>query len=138
MHADDVFAGRDGRELPAWRRVYPRRRTAWTGRSDRGVRARLAEHPVLVSAVGGMLAVWAVVGVTAALTSHPARTHASSAGERGAEACDPRARHAACAEGKGRPRGGRTGAGSTPVHTTKRRRRAQHGRLPRERLRREA
>jgi hypothetical protein len=86
VHADDVFAGRAGRELPAWRRAYPRRRTAWTGRSDRGVRARLAEHPVLVSAVSGMLAVWAVVGVTAALTSHPARTHASSGGERGAVA----------------------------------------------------
>ncbi|MGP8240343.1 MAG: PASTA domain-containing protein [Solirubrobacteraceae bacterium] len=86
VHADDVFAGRSSRGLPAWRRVYPRRRTAWTGRSDRGVRARLAEHPVLVSAVGGMLAVWAVVGVVVALASHPARTHSASLVERGSEA----------------------------------------------------
>jgi hypothetical protein len=86
VHADDVFAGRSSRGLPAWRRVYPRRRTAWTGRSDRGVRARLAEHPMLVSAVGGMLAVWAVVGVVVALASHPARTHSASLAERGAVA----------------------------------------------------
>jgi hypothetical protein len=73
VHMDDVFAGRAGGP-PAWRRVYPRRRTAGALGGGRGVRARLAEHPWLVRAVGGMLAVWAVVGVAAALAGHPTST----------------------------------------------------------------
>ena len=86
VHADDVFAGRASRELPGWRRVYPRKRAVGSGRRDHRVRAGLAEHPVLVSAAGGMLALWAVVGVAAALASHPARTHSASASNRGSQA----------------------------------------------------
>jgi hypothetical protein len=86
VHADEVFAGRASRGLPAWRRVYPRKRTVLALCGGRGVRARLAEHPVLVRSVGGMLAVWAVVGVTAALASHPARTHSASVPEQRSQA----------------------------------------------------
>ena len=86
VHADDLFAGRVSQELPGWRRVYPRERAAASGRRVHRVRARMAEHPVLASAVGGMLAVWAVVGVAAALASHPARTHTASAPHRGSQA----------------------------------------------------
>jgi hypothetical protein len=86
VHADDLFAGRVSQELPGWRRVYPRERGAASGRRSHRVRARLAEHPVLASAVGGMLAVWAVVGVAAALASHPARTHTALAPHSGSQA----------------------------------------------------
>jgi hypothetical protein len=73
VHMGDVLAGRAGRPRP-WRRVYPRRRTGGTLGGDRGARARLAEHPRLVKAVGTALAVWAVVGLTAALDGHHGRT----------------------------------------------------------------
>jgi hypothetical protein len=85
VHADDVFAGRASRGLPAWRRVYPRKRTV-RALGGRRVRARLAEHPLLVRAAGGMLAVWAVVGVAVALAGHPARMHAASVPERDSDA----------------------------------------------------
>jgi hypothetical protein len=78
VHVDDLFAGRASQGLPAWRRVYPRRRPAWTGRGGHGARARLAEHPLLVRAAVGMLAVWAVVGVAAVLAGHPTHSHAAS------------------------------------------------------------
>jgi hypothetical protein len=74
VHMDDVFAGRAG-GLLAWRRVYPRRRTAGT---PGGVRAWLAQHPRLVKAVGAGLAVWAVVGLAAALDGHHERTPTAS------------------------------------------------------------
>jgi hypothetical protein len=64
---DDLFAGRVTSGRGGWRRAYP-------PRSTRGVRARLAEHPWLIRAVGGMLAAWAVVGGAAALAGHPTST----------------------------------------------------------------
>ena len=77
VHLDDVLAGRVGGPR-AWRRVYPRRRTAGALGGDRRVRARLAEHPRLVKAVGAALAVWVVVGLAAALDGHHARTPTAS------------------------------------------------------------
>ncbi len=77
VHLDDVLAGRVGGPR-AWRRVYPRRRTAGALGGDRSVRARLAEHPRLVKAVGAALAVWVVVGLAAALGGHHARTPTAS------------------------------------------------------------
>jgi hypothetical protein len=77
VHMDDVLAGRAGWP-PAWRRVYPRRRAAGALGGGHGVRARLAEHPRLVKAVGAALAVWVVVGLAAALDGHHARTPAAS------------------------------------------------------------
>jgi PASTA domain len=77
VHMGDVLAGRAGWPR-AWRRVYPRRRVAGTLDGDRGVRAWLAEHPRLVKAVGTAFAVWAVVGLAAALDGHHARAPTAS------------------------------------------------------------
>ncbi len=77
VHVDDVLAGRAGWP-PAWRRVYPRRRTSGALVGGHGVRARLAEHLRLVKAVGAALAVWVVVGLAAALDGHHGRTPAAS------------------------------------------------------------
>jgi PASTA domain len=85
VHVDDVFAGRSGRGLPAWRRVYPRRRTV-EALGGRGVRARLTAHPLLAGSAAGMLAVWAVVGVVVALANHPAPIHTASVPTSGAAA----------------------------------------------------
>ena len=71
VDADELFAGRASAGLPAWRRVYPRP-------TGRGAGARLAGHPWLVGTAGLMLAVWAVVGITAALAGHPASVHHGS------------------------------------------------------------
>ena len=84
VDADDLFAGRASAGLPAWRRVYPRP-------AGRGFRARLARHPWLVGTAGLMLAVWAVVGVIAALVGQPASVHhanvlSGAAGRAGAPA----------------------------------------------------
>ena len=74
VHVDDVFAGRGARWGSSWSRVYPRRRSSVGG----GVRARVAEHPWLVRVAAGLLAVWALVGVAAALAGHPASERYSS------------------------------------------------------------
>ena len=71
VDADDLFAGRASAALPAWRRVYPRP-------TGRGAGARLAGHPWLVGTAGLMLAVWAVVGIAAALAGHPTSVHRGS------------------------------------------------------------
>ncbi len=73
VHMGDVLAGRAGWPR-AWRKVYPRRRTPGALGGDRGVRVWLSEHPRLVKAVGAALAVWAVVGLAAALDGHHGRT----------------------------------------------------------------
>ena len=57
-HVDHRLAGPVTGERNGWRRPA------------RGARARLAEHPWLVGVTGGMLVVWAVVGVTTMLTGH--------------------------------------------------------------------
>ena len=93
-----------------------------------------------VSAVGAMLAVWAVVGVAAALAGHPALTHASAPRtiERGAERAAIRVRVTPPAPQGKRPSARRaTGAGHTRPHGAEAPPRPA-GRLPRERLRREA
>jgi PASTA domain len=77
VHMDDVLTGRAGWP-PVWRRVYPRRRAAGALGGGHGVRARLAEHPRLVKALGAALAVWVVVGLAAALDGHQGRTPAAS------------------------------------------------------------
>jgi len=69
VHVDDVFAGRASKP-PAWHRVYPRRRPGWP--------TWLACHPRLLKAAGGMLAVWVVVGLAAALAGHPGRSPSAS------------------------------------------------------------
>jgi PASTA domain len=78
VHVDDLLAGRASQTLPGWRRVYPRRRPP-RSRDDHGARAQLAAHPLLVRAAGGMLALWLVVGVAAALASHPSHPHTPAA-----------------------------------------------------------
>jgi len=115
VYADDLFRGRGGAGSPAWRRGYPRP-------MGRGVRARLAAHPWLVRGTGAMLAVWAVVGIAAALGGSPGRLpHASvRVGAAGAKvsaihASDvSAARQAAHGSGGTRPPRSRRGA---PSHT---------------------
>jgi len=77
VHADDVFAGRAGGPF-AWRRVYPRKRTAGVLGGGGSVRARLAEHPWLVKIAGVALLAWATVGVATTLDGHHARTPIAS------------------------------------------------------------
>ena len=125
VHADDVFAGRAG-GLPRWRRVYPRRRTAG---APGGVRAWLAEHPRLVRAVGAGLAVWAVVGLAAALDGHRERIPTGSVispgeGRAGTRTTGARGRASAPSAGTVRPAVGLPRAHPRP----------QHGGAPRRRL----
>jgi hypothetical protein len=63
VHVDDLFAGRVGGAMPAWRGVYPRR-------AGQGLRGRLREHPWLVRIAVAMLAVWVTVGVASVLIGH--------------------------------------------------------------------
>jgi len=58
VRAEELFAGRAG---SPWRRMYPQRRRG----TD--LRARVAEHPLLVRVALALLAVWVLVGVAAAL-----------------------------------------------------------------------
>jgi hypothetical protein len=78
VQADDLFAGRTRGELPAWRRVYPRRRRSH-------LRSRLAEHPWLVRTALALLALWLVIGVASALTARRASDHAASPAQQSAE-----------------------------------------------------
>jgi hypothetical protein len=77
VHLDDVLGGRiDG--APAWRRVYPRRRTFTALARGGGIRVWLGEHSLLVKAVGAALAVWILVGLASALNGQHARTPTAS------------------------------------------------------------
>jgi hypothetical protein len=71
VRVEDLFAGRTRRGLPGWRRVYPRKHKL--GASGAG--GWLTEHRWLVSAVGAMLVLWALVAVVAALAGHPSNEH---------------------------------------------------------------
>ena len=73
VHLDDVLGGRTDR-TPAWRRVYPRRRTFAALTSVGGIRVWLSEHSLLAKAVGAALAVWILVGLASALDSQHAGT----------------------------------------------------------------
>jgi hypothetical protein len=79
VHADDVFAGRASRGLPAWRRVYPRRRNARAPGAFRAGWARLTERPWLVRTAGVLLVVGALVAVATTLAGHSARAHSATA-----------------------------------------------------------
>jgi hypothetical protein len=74
VHEDDVFAGRAS-DLPAWRRMYPRR---GGGRTWRAVIAAASGHPVLAATTCAMLAVWITVAALAALASPPAHIAAAN------------------------------------------------------------
>jgi hypothetical protein len=63
---------------PAWRRVYPRRRTFAALTSVGGIRVWLGEHSLLAKAVGAALAVWILVGLASALDSQHAGTPTAS------------------------------------------------------------
>ena len=77
VHLDDVLAGRtDG--PPAWRRVYPRRRTSTALARGGGVRLWLGERSLLVKAVGPAVAVWILVGLASALGGPNGRTPTAS------------------------------------------------------------
>lgn len=71
IEADELFAGRAS--VPAWRRVYPRRR--------RGFRPRLGGRPRLMMAALALLAVWLIVAVAAALIGHRASPQGPNAGQ---------------------------------------------------------
>jgi pyruvate/2-oxoglutarate dehydrogenase complex dihydrolipoamide acyltransferase (E2) component len=77
VHLDDVLGGRTGGP-PAWRRVYPRRRTFAALTRVGGIRAWLGEHSLLAKAVGAALAVWILVGLASALDSQHAGTPTAS------------------------------------------------------------
>ena len=77
VHLDDVLGGRTDR-TPAWRRVYPRRRTFAALTSVGGIRVWLGEHSLLAKAVGAALAVWILVGLASALDSQHAGTPTAS------------------------------------------------------------
>lgn len=75
VHREDVFAGRAG-ELPAWRRVYPRKGVAATLRRPL---AWAAAHPVLATTTCAMLIVWAAIAVMSTLAGRPSHTPSASA-----------------------------------------------------------
>ncbi|HEY5260895.1 MAG TPA: PASTA domain-containing protein [Solirubrobacteraceae bacterium] len=77
VHLDDVLGGRS-EGPPAWRRVYPRRRTFAALTSVGGIRVWLGEHSLLAKAVGAALAVWILVGLASALDSQHAGTPTAS------------------------------------------------------------
>jgi hypothetical protein len=77
VHLDDVLGGRTN-GLPAWRRVYPRRRTFAALTRVGGIRVWFGEHSLLVKAVGAALAVWILVGLASALDSQHAGTPTAS------------------------------------------------------------
>jgi pyruvate/2-oxoglutarate dehydrogenase complex dihydrolipoamide acyltransferase (E2) component len=77
VHLDDVLGGRT-EGPPAWRRVYPRRRTFAALTSVGGIRVWLSEHSLLAKAVGAALAVWILVGLASALGSQHAGTPTAS------------------------------------------------------------
>jgi len=77
VHLDDVLGGRTDR-TPAWRRVYPRRRTFAALTRVGGIRVWLGEHSLLAKAVGAALAVWILVGLASALDSQHAGTPTAS------------------------------------------------------------
>lgn len=77
VHLDDVLGGRT-EGPPAWRRVYPRRRTFAALTSVGGIRVWLGEHSLLAKAVGAALAVWILVGLASALDSQHAGTPTAS------------------------------------------------------------
>ena len=77
VQLDDVLAGRtDG--PPAWRRVYPRRRTFTALARGGGVRLWLGKRSLLVKAVGAAVAVWILVGLASALGGQNGRTPTTS------------------------------------------------------------
>jgi hypothetical protein len=77
VHLDDVLGGRTDR-TPAWRRVYPRRRTFGPLTRVGGIRLWLGEYSLLAKAVGAALAVWILVGLASALDSQHAGTPTAS------------------------------------------------------------
>jgi hypothetical protein len=77
VHLDDVLGGRT-EGPPAWRRVYPRRRTFAALTRVGGIRVWLGEHSLLAKAVGAALAVWILVGLASALDSQHAGTPTAS------------------------------------------------------------
>ena len=76
VHLDDVLGARTGGP-PAWRRVYPRRRS-FRAVVRGGARMWLREHMLLVKAVGAALAVWILVGLASALGGQHARSPTTS------------------------------------------------------------
>jgi hypothetical protein len=71
VHLENMFAS-SGRQLPPWRRTYPRTPIAATFRR---LLASAASHRVLATATGALFALWIALVFTGAVASHPSGTH---------------------------------------------------------------